>query len=112
MRDKSSSSPLRAEHELGLAGLVEKQLTRYINADRQVLPSSGLYDRIMTEVERPVLRLALGLVDGNKVAAARLLGLSRNTFAKKLRAHGLYAAKSENSKRAARRRINKAESAS
>jgi two-component system nitrogen regulation response regulator GlnG len=75
--------------EVGLAGLVEKQLNRYINADRQTLPPSGLYDRVIHEVERPLLRLVLNLVAGNKMKAAHILGLNRNTLLKKLRLHGL-----------------------
>jgi two-component system nitrogen regulation response regulator GlnG len=75
--------------EVGLAHLVERQLARYINADRQVLPASGLYDRVMHEVERPLLRLVLSLVNGNKIQAAKLLGINRNTLLKKLRFHGL-----------------------
>lgn len=75
--------------EVGLAALVERQLARYINADRQVLPASGLYDRIMDEVERPLLRLVLNLTEGNRIRAAKVLGLNRNTLLKKLRQHGL-----------------------
>ena len=75
--------------EVGLAHLVERQLARYINADRQVLPASGMYDRVMNEVERPLLRLVLGLVNGNKIQAAKVLGMNRNTLLKKLRLHGL-----------------------
>lgn len=74
--------------EVGLAGLVERQLIRYINADRQVLPS-GLYDRVLHEVERPLFRLVLNLVNGNKIKAAHILGLNRNTLLKKLRYHGI-----------------------
>lgn len=77
--------------EVGLASLVERQLARYINADRQVLPASGLYDRVMNEVERPLLRLVMNLVNGNKIQAAKVLGLNRNTLLKKLRQHGLEA---------------------
>lgn len=77
--------------EVGLASLVERQLTRYINADRQVLPASGLYDRVMNEVERPLLRLVMNLVNGNKIQAAKILGINRNTLLKKLRFHGLEA---------------------
>lgn len=76
-------------NEVGLAALVERQLARYINADRQVLPASGLHKRVMQEVERPLLRLVLGLVEGNKIQAAEILGLNRNTLLKKLREHGL-----------------------
>lgn len=75
--------------EVGLAGLVERQLSRYISADRQVLPAPGLYLRVMQEVERPLLRLVLGVVEGNQIKAAEILGLNRNTLRKKMRDHGL-----------------------
>lgn len=75
--------------EIGLAGLVERQLSRYINADRQVLPASGLYDKVMNEVERPLLRLVMTMTEGNKLKAAQILGINRNTLLKKLRFHGL-----------------------
>ncbi len=84
-----------AASEVGLAALVERQLARYINADRQVLPASGLHKRVMLEVERPLLRLVMGLVDGNKIQAAGILGLNRNTLLKKLREHGLETSKAE-----------------
>lgn len=93
-------------NEVGLAHLVERQLARYINADRQVLPASGLYDRVMNEVERPLLRLVLHLVNGNKIQAAKVLGLNRNTLLKKLRYHGLDTPKKTVS--AAARRRNEA----
>src|SRR5688572_6554223 len=99
------------ESELGLAGLIERQLSRYINADRQVLPSSGLYERIMAEVERPLLRVVLNLVDGNKMQAAQILGLNRNTLLKKLREHGLDVPKQSVSKRALRAAERKKEAA-
>lgn len=75
--------------EVGLAGLVERQLTRYINAERQIMPASGLYNRVIHEVERPLLRVVLNLVNGNKIQAAQILGINRNTLLKKLREHGL-----------------------
>ena len=86
-------------NEVGLAALVERQLARYINADRQVLPASGLHRRVMLEVERPLLRLVMGLVDGNKIQAADILGLNRNTLLKKLREHGLDSAKQSSRER-------------
>ena len=90
MADTQNTTPEQdTATEVGLAALVERQLARYINADRQVLPASGLHKRVIQEVERPLLRLVLGLVDGNKIQAAEILGLNRNTLLKKLREHGL-----------------------
>lgn len=104
-------NPFTPESELGLAGLIERQLTRYISADRQVLPSSGLHARIMNEVERPLLRVVLALVEGNKVQAAQILGLNRNTLLKKLRQHGLDVPKQSVSRRAQRAAERKKEAA-
>jgi len=106
-----SQNLFKSESELGLAGLIEKQLSRYISADRQVLPSSGLYDRIMAEVERPLLRVVLNLVEGNKIQAAHILGLNRNTLLKKLRQHGLDVPKQTVSRRAQRAAERKKEAA-
>lgn len=94
---QSHDSPKQESTEVGLAGLVERQLTRYINAERQVLPASGLYNRVMHEVERPLLRVVLNLVNGNKIQAAKILGINRNTLLKKLREHGLEAPSSSSS---------------
>lgn len=98
MIEETQPKPYQLDsNEVGLASIVERQLARYINADRQVLPASGLYDRVMDEVERPLLRLVMNLVNGNKIQAARILGLNRNTLLKKLRQHGLEpAAKANN----------------
>ncbi len=104
-------NPFTPESELGLAGLIERQLTRYISADRQVLPSSGLHAHIMNEVERPLLRVVLALVEGNKVQAAQILGLNRNTLLKKLRQHGLDVPKQSVSRRAQRAAERKKEAA-
>ena len=49
----------------------------------------GLYDLVMTEVERPLLQAVMGHVDDNQTRAAELLGLSRGTLHKKLKQHGL-----------------------
>lgn len=89
MNKQNASKPLKKREEIGLAGLVEKHLARYINADRAVLPSSGLYDRIIKEVERPLLRLVLDVTNGNQLKAAQVLGINRNTLHKKLKTHDL-----------------------
>ncbi len=96
MTEETQPSNNSDTSEVGLARLVEHQLARYINAERQVLPASGLYDRIIHEVERPLLRLVLNLVNGNKIQAAKVLGINRNTLLKKLRQHGLEKEKNAN----------------
>jgi two-component system nitrogen regulation response regulator GlnG len=44
-----------------------------------------LYDRVLAEVERPLLRLVLSATRGNQIKAAAMLGLNRNTLRKKIR---------------------------
>ena len=44
-----------------------------------------LYDRVLREVERPLIVLTLGATRGNQIKAAHLLGLNRNTLRKKIR---------------------------
>jgi Fis family transcriptional regulator len=51
--------------------------------------ASGLFDLVMTEVERPMLASVMRHVGGNQCRAAEVLGLSRGTLRKKLVQHGL-----------------------
>jgi two-component system nitrogen regulation response regulator GlnG len=74
------------EHETASLGLaVEQHLSRYFAAHGDALPPSGLYDRVLREMERPLLSIALAATRGNQVQAARLLGVNRNTLRKKIR---------------------------
>jgi two-component system, NtrC family, nitrogen regulation response regulator GlnG len=68
-----------------LSQSVERHLDTYFRAHPHGLPASGLYDRILREIERPLLALSLQATRGNQIRAAELLGLNRNTLRKKLR---------------------------
>ena len=69
----------------GLAAAVEHHIRGYFAAHKGGLPSAGLYDRVLREVERPLIVLTLGATRGNQIKAAHLLGLNRNTLRKKIR---------------------------
>jgi two-component system, NtrC family, nitrogen regulation response regulator GlnG len=69
----------------GLSAAVEHHIRGYFAAHKGGLPSAGLYDRILREVERPLIVLTLGATRGNQIKAAQLLGLNRNTLRKKIR---------------------------
>ena len=73
----------------GLAAAVESHLIRYFEAHRGDLPASGLYERVIREVERPLISQALSATAGNQLQAARMLGLNRNTLRKKIRDLGI-----------------------
>ena len=73
----------------GLADAVELHLARYFAAFGRDLPPDGLYDRVLAEVERPLLQLTLAAARGNQLKAAKLLGINRNTLRKKLTERGI-----------------------
>lgn len=91
-----------AAQKEGLSASVERHLRDYFDAHEQGLPASGLYERILHEIERPLLALTLMQCGGNQLRAAELLGLNRNTLRKKIRVLGLEAGRAgKNRKRIA-----------
>ncbi len=63
---------------------VERHLSRYFAAHEDGLPPNGLYDRVIKEIERPLIAMCLNATRGNQVRTAKLLGLNRNTLRKKI----------------------------
>jgi len=59
-------------------------LTNYFKSHGDSLPPNGLYDRVLREVEMPLIELSLEATRGNQIKAAELLGLNRNTLRKKI----------------------------
>jgi two-component system nitrogen regulation response regulator GlnG len=64
---------------------LERHLARYFGEFGNGLPPPGLYQRVLREVEVPLISAALGATRGNQIKAAELLGLNRNTLRKKIR---------------------------
>ncbi|MGL4395167.1 MAG: nitrogen regulation protein NR(I) [Hyphomicrobium sp.] len=64
---------------------VETYLMRYFSSFGGELPPPGLYDRVIREVEKPLLSAALAATRGNQIRAAELLGLNRNTLRTRIR---------------------------
>ena len=67
-----------------LAQSVEMHLQRYFDLHGDHLPPPGLYDRILREMELPLLTVALEATGGNQAKCADLLGINRNTLHKKI----------------------------
>ncbi len=80
----TNAAPEAASNE-GLGMAAERHLRDYFNAHKGGLPPAGLYDRVLREIERPLIQLTLGATRGNQLRAAQLLGLNRNTLRKKIR---------------------------
>ncbi len=68
-----------------LGGAVEIHLERYFARHGDSLPPPGLYDRVLREIELPLIALTLSATRGNQLKAADLLGINRNTLRKKIR---------------------------
>ena len=64
---------------------MERHLDWYFRAHDGGLPSPGVYDRVLREIERPLIARALVATRGNQPKAADVLGLNRNTLRKKIR---------------------------
>lgn len=65
---------------------IHRQLKKYFDAHASdELPPSGLYARILNEMERPLIELSLNATRGNQIKASKMLGLNRNTLRKKIK---------------------------
>ena len=67
-----------------LASDVDKHLRRYFDLHGSQLPPNGVYQRILKEVELPLIIIALDATGGNQAKCANLLGINRNTLRKKI----------------------------
>jgi len=77
------------EGPVSLGALVERRLAADFASHPDRLPPRGLYDRVIEEVEAPLIRLTLAATRGNQIRAAEILGLNRNTLRKKIHDLGL-----------------------
>ncbi|BAK84902.1 nitrogen regulation protein NR(I) [Komagataeibacter medellinensis] len=68
-----------------LAEAVERHLRRFLASGQEGMPMSDIYDKVIAEVERPLISMTLAATRGNQIRAAAMLGLNRNTLRKKIR---------------------------
>lgn len=90
---QGSGTALRGQ-ALPLGAAVEMHLRHYMDQFDGELPPTGLYNRVLEEVELPLLTLALAATYGNQIKAAELLGLNRNTLRKKIQRLGIQLSRS------------------
>ncbi|MES2846409.1 MAG: response regulator [Pseudomonadota bacterium] len=67
-----------------LTASVARHLKRYFDLHGGQLPPPGVYQRILREVEMPLIEIALDATAGNQAKCADLLGINRNTLRKKI----------------------------
>jgi two-component system nitrogen regulation response regulator GlnG len=92
LSDADSGPPEMHEPASGSAGgpeplarAVERHIRAFLSAHRDGLAPSDIYDRVLAEVERPLIQMTLAATRGNQIKAAAMLGLNRNTLRKKIR---------------------------
>ena len=74
---------------LTIGQATEHFLQRYFASFGGEMPPPGLYQRIIAEVEYPLVLASMTATRGNQIKAAELLGLNRNTLRKKIRDLGV-----------------------
>jgi two-component system, NtrC family, nitrogen regulation response regulator GlnG len=75
--------------EISISQAVEHNMQKYFSQFGDELPPPGVYDRVLSEFEKPLLLACLTATRGNQIRAAELLGLNRNTLRKKIRELGI-----------------------
>ena len=79
----------QGEGPISLSTLIERHLAADFASQPDGVPPRGLYDRVLQEVEAPLIRLTLAATRGNQIRAAEILGLNRNTLRKKIHDLGI-----------------------
>jgi two-component system nitrogen regulation response regulator GlnG len=72
-----------------LSAIVRRRLSSEFASAPGGAPAEGLYDRVLAEIEAPLITLTLEATRGNQIKAAAILGINRNTLRKKIQTLGL-----------------------
>jgi len=81
-RNRTRSSPSDLDQSAALSELITRRVAELFDTGDG--EPRDLYQRLIAELEKPLIELALERAGGNQVHAARMLGLNRNTLRKKL----------------------------
>lgn len=71
-----------------LHDFVQGVVNQYLD-DMGSTPPDNLYEVIMVEVERPLIRTVLNHTGGNQSRAAEILGITRATLRNRIKRYGL-----------------------
>ena len=77
------------ERKSGIGFVLEGYLRAFYATQDLNFLTPRLYEKIIREVERPLWMVTLEITKGNRIKAAQMLGINRNTFLKKMRLLGL-----------------------
>lgn len=71
-----------------LRDVVARAVAQYLH-DMGNTPPTDLHERIIAEVEGPLIRTVLDHTGGNQSRAAAILGMTRSTLRNRIRRYGL-----------------------
>ncbi len=90
LRANTPRSAGEKEFEAEIEALLSRHFISALSADPDTDADAGqIYQTVIEQVERPLIKLALAATNGNKVRAAALLGLNRNTLRSKINGLGV-----------------------
>lgn len=75
--------------DISLDAAVRARIDRLAREDPRGIDDGTLYERIIAEVERPLIEAMLARHGGNQLRAARAMGINRNTLRKRLDTLGI-----------------------
>lgn len=81
---QASAAPKGGFEGEKLSQSIARHLQRYFDLHGGQLPPPGIYDRVLREMEVPLIEIALDATGGNQAKCADLLGINRNTLRKKI----------------------------
>jgi two-component system, NtrC family, nitrogen regulation response regulator GlnG len=84
-----ANAPAPSTRDPGIDAAVRARLERIAIEEPQALDDGTLYDRIIGEVERPLIEAMLERHGHNQLRAARAMGINRNTLRKRLDTLGI-----------------------
>jgi two-component system, NtrC family, nitrogen regulation response regulator GlnG len=68
-----------------LAQMLDRHFRDLMAGPAEAGDEGGIYERVLADFERPLIRAVLSATRGNQIKAAAMLGLNRNTLRKKIR---------------------------
>jgi two-component system nitrogen regulation response regulator GlnG len=83
------AAPQRTIGDTGIEAAIHARLARMGVEEPTALDDGTLYDRIIAEVERPLIEALLMRHGNNQLRAAKALGINRNTLRKRLDVLGI-----------------------
>jgi two-component system nitrogen regulation response regulator GlnG len=83
------NQPAPALPDIAIDAAVRAFVERLARSEPSALDDGTLYDRLLAEVERPLIEAMLARHGGNQLRAARAIGLNRNTLRKRLDTLGI-----------------------